>query len=478
MKKAMKKLLASLFALLLASPAWADSLINALSAGAALGGTEQIPMFQTSNPAVTTTPNAVKTFFTGATNTWSAVNTFSASNGIVYSGAAVGTQVACLGLDASNNVVKNAAACGSGGGTPAGPSSAVQFNNGGAFGGDASFEFVVPGQATLALGTITTNLKALTITGTWNAVGVTFDAPLLMNVTNTASAAGSILADIQQGGVSQLVLYNTTASTASPNLALGNSTTAGSAVHVYKTVDTLNNPTNYERGSIFWNGNTLTFESLEGGTGGGRGVEVKSQGQDVTVTSGGNSKSYQFSSGLWPGQSGTSLGFNADSNGVNAWNSLILGGPIKWNWPSTSSIEVVFYRDAASGLQAFGNGANAQTVRVYNTTDQTATGSAPTNFERSVMDWGTTANVVSIGSQSGGTGVARPVLLVSSGMFAAAGPALPACNTTAVANYPNGTKGFQAVVSDATAPTYNATYTSGGAVVAHVVCNGTNWVTQ
>src|SRR6516165_9872863 len=76
-------------------------------------------------------------------NTWSAIQTFSATNGIVYSGAAVGTQVACLGLDASNNIIKSAAACGSGGGgTPAGPSSAVQYNNGGAFGGDASFEFV------------------------------------------------------------------------------------------------------------------------------------------------------------------------------------------------------------------------------------------------------------------------------------------------------------------------------------------------
>ena len=63
-------------------------------------------------------------------------------------------------------------------------------------------------------------------------------------------------------------------------------------------------------------------------------------------------------------------------------------------------------------------------------------------------------------------------------MFAAAGPALPACNTTAVPGYPTGTKGFQAVVSDATAPTYNANYASGGAVVAHVVCNGANWVTQ
>src|SRR6516165_12285719 len=193
----MRTLAAFILGLFLTSPALADSTIDLLTAGAALTGTEKLPMFQTANPAVTTTPNALKTFVTtsgvvtsisnsdgtltisptsgasvaslalghantwsgvqsftngdlsllGATSgntlleatavagagtvatfpantgtvaelnlaqTWSAVQTFSASNGIVYSGATVGTQVACIGLDGSNNLVKNAAACGLG----------------------------------------------------------------------------------------------------------------------------------------------------------------------------------------------------------------------------------------------------------------------------------------------------------------------------------------------------------------------------
>ena len=44
----------------------ADSTINNLSAGTTLTGTEQIPMYQGSNPAVTTTPNALKTYIGGA----------------------------------------------------------------------------------------------------------------------------------------------------------------------------------------------------------------------------------------------------------------------------------------------------------------------------------------------------------------------------------------------------------------------------
>ena len=420
--KKMKKLAAFFLSLLLTSPAWADSTINALSAGAALGGTEQIPMFQTSNPAVTTTPNAVKTFLTGATNTWSAVNTFSASNGIVYSGAAVGTQVACLGLDASNNVVKNAAACGSGGGTPAGPSSAVQFNNAGAFGGDASFEFVVPGQVTLALGAITTNLKALNITGTFNGAAVTFDAPLFMNITNTASQLNSALVDIQINGASVFGIYTFSNNSGAVYLSL-----AGGTLHQIWS------PASY-------------VTNIGGNVGGAFAtIGVNSMGAGRGITTRGDS---------W-------FGF------TNSNDSF------------TGAFDTAIVRQGAAGVVGIHNGQTltaAAALQIYNTSDVGA--GTPTNYERAVMDWTTTANTLSIGSQSNGTGVARPVLLVSSGMFAATGPALPACNTTAVANYPNGTKGFQAVVSDATAPTYNATYTSGGAVVAHVVCNGTNWVTQ
>jgi hypothetical protein len=55
-------------------------------------------------------------------------------------------------------------------------------------------------------------------------------------------------------------------------------------------------------------------------------------------------------------------------------------------------------------------------------------------------------------------------------LYSAAGTALPAC---AAAN-----KGAIASVSDATAPTYNAAYTSGGTIPAIVLCDGTGWKTR
>jgi lysophospholipase L1-like esterase len=54
-------------------------------------------------------------------------------------------------------------------------------------------------------------------------------------------------------------------------------------------------------------------------------------------------------------------------------------------------------------------------------------------------------------------------------LYSAAGTPLPSCS--------GGTKGLEAVVQDATAPLYLTTYTSGGTVLAPVICNGTNWVT-
>jgi hypothetical protein len=63
---------------------------------------------------------------------------------------------------------------------------------------------------TLASGTITDNSTALTVTQTWNDAADTFTA-VLVNVTETASAAGSKILDLQEAGTSVLsVARNTT----------------------------------------------------------------------------------------------------------------------------------------------------------------------------------------------------------------------------------------------------------------------------
>ena len=64
---------------------------------------------------------------------------------------------------------------------------------------------VVPfnfGPLTLTGGTVTTSTPVIDATQTWNAAGVTFTG-IKFNVTDTASAAGSLLMDLQVGGASR-----------------------------------------------------------------------------------------------------------------------------------------------------------------------------------------------------------------------------------------------------------------------------------
>ena len=61
----MKRLLAFLMAGSIAgwcAPAWSDGTIDTLTAASALAGTESIPIFQTANPSVKTTPAAISTY--------------------------------------------------------------------------------------------------------------------------------------------------------------------------------------------------------------------------------------------------------------------------------------------------------------------------------------------------------------------------------------------------------------------------------
>ena len=76
---------------------------------------------------------------------------------------------------------------------------------------------------TSALGAITADKQNLTATATWNAAGVTFTA-LKLNVTNTASAAASLLIDLQVDSVSKFKVDKSSVVTATT--FSGNATSA------------------------------------------------------------------------------------------------------------------------------------------------------------------------------------------------------------------------------------------------------------
>jgi hypothetical protein len=104
-------------------------------------------------------------------------------------------------VDAKGRVT--AAANGSAGGSAAGSGTELQYRNAGAFGAMSGTAWDDTNRAETRTGaTVTTSNPVQSFTQTWNAAGVTFTGWQL-NITSTASAAASLLMDLQVGGVSQ-----------------------------------------------------------------------------------------------------------------------------------------------------------------------------------------------------------------------------------------------------------------------------------
>ena len=108
--------------------------------------------------------------------------------------------------------------------------------------GTVSEAAVSEGPLTITGGTVTVSTPFLQATQSWNAAGVTFTG-MKVNVTDTASASGSLLQDFQVGGVSKFSITKAGAVTAASNLSVAtgaayqingtsvlNATTLGSGV--------------------------------------------------------------------------------------------------------------------------------------------------------------------------------------------------------------------------------------------------------
>lgn len=92
--------------------------------------------------------------------------------------------------------------------TITGTASQITVTNGDGASGDPTLSLpaaVSTGTLALAQGTISAAATALSTTSTWNNSGVTFTGTFV-NITNTASAAASVVADWQIGGVSKMSL--------------------------------------------------------------------------------------------------------------------------------------------------------------------------------------------------------------------------------------------------------------------------------
>lgn len=184
---------------------------------------------------------------------------------------------------------------------------------------------------TFNLGTITTDIKVLDLSATWNAAGVTFTG-LKFNVTDTASAAASLLLDLQVGGSSRAsinkngTITGRSGAATTPGIALSDSTGMG-----------------------------LSHMSGIGGMG------FTDQGFTRAAVSGVNGEFGVGSSGSYNFGSST----NAPAN----------------------NFDVRLFRDAANTL-ALRNGTNAQTFNSYRSYTDAS------NYSRLTSKWNTTTAVI------------------------------------------------------------------------------------
>ena len=195
------------------------------------------------------------------------------------------------------------------------------------------------GPVTMTGGTVTTSTPLIDATQTWNASGVTFTGWKL-NITNTASAGGSLLADFQVGGVSKAQI----------------------------TVD-----------GKFGAGKGYVYalpQFFDSNYGAGSGFQIKSD-RELAL--------YTYDTAV--------MGVSDGSNGVRIHGSISLGfvdGHAIANDP-----DVRLWRDAAATL-AQRDGTNAQTYRIYGTYTDSS------NYVRASLS--SSSTTVTLQSETAGTG--------------------------------------------------------------------------
>jgi hypothetical protein len=106
---------------------------------------------------------------------------------------------------------------------------------------------------------------------TWNSAGTVFTG-IGLNVTDTASAAGSLLLDLQVGGASQFSVGKSAGAFFETNLVEVRNSTNAQAFRVYNT---FTDASNYERGFVRFNSNVFEIRSEAAGTGTARMVRIQ-----------------------------------------------------------------------------------------------------------------------------------------------------------------------------------------------------------
>jgi hypothetical protein len=291
--------------------------------------------------------------------------------------------------------------------SPGGSDTQVQFNDGGVFGGDAGLTFNKTSKTiTLGGGTVTTSSPVIDAAQTWNASGTTFTG-LKANFTDTASAAASLLMDLQVGSasafnVSKAGSLKLGVNTSGTNVAASNVVIASS------------------QGTGSGTGGSIIFQVAPAGSSGtaqnalvdaltiGWSGAIGHFATFVNVISTGNLQLY---SNTIQNFGGAALGLNPLGNNVgvglsNPSQGFTVSSTYAIAWDNGSgTADTILLRDAANTL-ALRNGTAAQTKRIYGTYTDAS------NYRRVAITM-STGGTAEIKPEGAGTGASGNVLHIS-----------------------------------------------------------------
>ena len=329
---------------------------------------------------------------------------------------------------------------------------------------------VIGAGSSSACGTVTISTPCLDLTQTWNNAGVTFTG-LKLNVTDTASAAGSLLLDLQKGGVSQFSVSKAgTLTTTGPaalgdgpgdNLVIGaNAVLWGEAANVLalrngasaQALNIYNSYTdgsNYERGFFAFRANVLSIGSEALGTGTLRAIALVAGSNSVTMTPGA-SNLLTLNGSLTIG--GTFLAAGHVRAGAGSY--FYFNGGSQIGSPADGNVLLANSGGSTFGLLQFGGTTSSFPALKRNTT----------NIEIRLADDSARSGLLIGALNAGGEGVFGTYVKTQSTTVA---------GLTAAATAGAGARSF---VTDALGPTFGAAVVGGGAVSVPVSSDGTNWI--
>lgn len=279
-------------------------------------------------------------------------------------------------------------AAGGGGGSPGGTDTQVQFNDGGVFAGASGWTWNKATKTNeLNLGDSGSNFRMLfdgTGTRTTMRVFEFGGEAIRMNGAGISLGSNTALGWSSGGaGAYELTLQRDAANT----LAQRN----GANAQTFRLYNTFTDASNYERGFMRWNSNTMEIGSESAGTGVARTTSLTSSGM-IFINS---AQSTRFTFG------GPTGPFFIQPNQVRIANfGITFCTDTDYNTPEFSIL-----RDAANTL-AQRNGTNAQTHRIYGTFTNAS------NHRRLSLGM-STAGVAEIKPEGAGTGASGNVLHIS-----------------------------------------------------------------